>query len=155
MFVIIFLKHPGFDQPAAVGKGDAIKIIFDDGLGFRRSLFAGAHSRRRNLRRGRRGALCRGLHCSLVLGGRSRGLRQIFFQQGLKQNDHQECEREDQQQPALHAGILLRIGEFWQIRYSVTTQPADGSPGGVNGLGFSTTEFSTPDFASADFSTGS
>jgi hypothetical protein len=45
----------------------------------------------------------------------------------LKQNDDQECEREHQQQPALHPGILLRIVEFRQIRYSVTAQLAGGA----------------------------
>ena len=127
MLVEVGLEDPGFHQAAAVGEGDAIEIVFDDRFSFRRGLLARTRRRNRNLRRQRRGCLSRRLGRRRSLGYRCGRLRQILLQQGLKQNDDQECEREHQQQPALHAGFLLRIVEFRQIRYSVTAQLAGGA----------------------------
>jgi hypothetical protein len=46
---------------------------------------------------------------------RGRGLRAELLQQRLKSDDHQEGEREDKQESALHAGFGLRILKVWQI----------------------------------------
>ena len=40
MVVVIFLENPRLDLRAPVGERDAIKIIFDDRLRFRRGLLA-------------------------------------------------------------------------------------------------------------------
>ena len=129
MLVKVRFEDPGFDQAAAIGEGNAIKIVLDDRFSFSRSLLARALGGNRDF--GRRGCwrcrLSRWLGRRRSLGRRRGRLRHVLLQQRLKQNNDQEGEREHQQQPALHAGILLRIVEVRQIRYSVTARLAGGA----------------------------
>src|SRR5437868_13294357 len=127
MIVVVILEHPGFDQTSPVSKRNAIKIVFNDRLSFGNRVPTGSRSGNGNLRRRGCGRLGGRLSWRLSLRSWSGWLRQIFLQHGLKQNDHQECERKNQEQSTLHAGILLRIGKFWQDRYSVTAQFVGGS----------------------------
>ena len=54
-----------------------------------------------------------GLRCR----GRRLRLRKIFFEYRLEQYDDDESQCKDKEQPALHAGFLLRIFEFCQIYF--------------------------------------
>jgi hypothetical protein len=54
------------------------------------------------------------LSLRLVWLRRGSGRRTELFQQRLKSDDHQEGERKDKQEPALHAGFGLRILKVWQ-----------------------------------------
>ena len=126
--VFVLFQNPGLDLAAAIRKHDPIEIIFDHRFGFAGGLLGGTRRgcalRSRGSRRRRhscsRGGLGLRLRRRRILGLRgfglgSGGLWPVLLQQGLEQHDNQEGQREDQQQPALGSGFLLRILKFGQI----------------------------------------
>src|SRR4029077_15205143 len=102
-----------------IAEGNPVKVVLDDRFRLRIRMRCSTWRSRRGLglRRKTWVRLLDRLRLRLNFGRRRRGLlRKIFLEQGLRQRNHQKGQREHQQEPTLHAGILLGILKVWQIR---------------------------------------
>ena len=114
--VIELFQDPRLDLSAAVGEGDAIKIVLDDSFGFARGLLCDSGGDRHD--RGNRcggGSRLRRLRLRGLLLWR-RGSRKIFLEQRLEGQHEDERHRKYEQQAAFAAGFMLRILIFGQVK---------------------------------------